>query len=107
MIYSITDMAGDVGGFGHFLYVTCLISVGGYANRMLLASLIQDMFRVRLATGKTRLSFLMKRGSTILHSPPLSMKKKKEELEGGESESDYSESPQVGTTRNLVTSASK
>ena len=94
VIYSITDMAGDVGGFGQFLYITFLISVGGYANRMFIASLIQDMFRVRLATGKTKLSILRKRGSRILNlnSPSVSKiwsKEELEQLECGESESDY------------------
>jgi len=41
-------MAGDVGGFGEFLYVVILILIGGYANRLFFADIIQDMFRVRL-----------------------------------------------------------
>ena len=54
-------MAGDVGGFGEFLHVSFLLVIGGYANRMFIASIIQEMFRVRLATGKARMSILFKK----------------------------------------------
>lgn len=54
MIYSFFEMAGDIGGFGEFLYVVILIFIGGYANRMFFADIIQDMFRVRLDTAPDR-----------------------------------------------------
>ena len=41
-------MAGDVGGFGEFIYVCIFLVIGGYANRMFYAELIQEMFHVRL-----------------------------------------------------------
>lgn len=64
MIYSFFDMAGDVGGFGEFIYVSLLILVGGYANRMFYAELIRGMFRVRLDTSFRRgITELMKTGS--------------------------------------------
>ena len=58
-------MAGDVGGFGEFMYITFIILVGGYANRMFFASVITDMFRVRLGTGKADISDLYKRSKTL------------------------------------------
>ena len=63
--YSFFDMAGDVGGFGEFLHVTFLLLIGGYANRMFIASIIQEMFRVRLATGKARMSILFKQSKKV------------------------------------------
>ena len=54
MIYSFFEMAGDIGGFGEFLYVVILIFIGGYANRMFFADLIQDYFMVRLDTSPAR-----------------------------------------------------
>lgn len=54
MIYSFFDMAGDVGGFGEFIYVSVFLLIGGYANRMFYAELIRNMFRVRLDTSLQR-----------------------------------------------------
>ena len=50
VVYSFFDMAGDIGGFGEAVYIVCLAIVGGYANRMFFASVIQDTFKVRLET---------------------------------------------------------
>ena len=50
VIYSFFDMVGDIGGFGEAVYIFCLILVSGYANRMFIASVIRDMFKVRLDT---------------------------------------------------------
>ena len=47
VIYTFFDFAGDVGGFGEFLYIVILILISGYANRMYLGSVIQEIFRVR------------------------------------------------------------
>ena len=58
VIYSFFDMAGDVGGFGEFLHITFFILVGGFANRMFIASLIQDLFRVRLDIGDAKIDDL-------------------------------------------------
>ena len=43
-------MAGDIGGFGEAVYIVCFVIVGSYANRMFFASVIQDVFKVRLET---------------------------------------------------------
>ena len=43
-------MLGEIGGFGEAIYIICLITVSGYANRMFLADVIRDRFRVRLDT---------------------------------------------------------
>lgn len=43
-------MLGEIGGFGEAIYVLCLVAVSGYANRMFLADVIRDRFRVRLDT---------------------------------------------------------
>ena len=50
IIYSFTDMAGDVGGFKEFIEVILCFLIGSYANRLYFAELIQKMFRVRLDT---------------------------------------------------------
>ena len=56
-------MAGDVGGFGEFIYVSILLVVGGYANRKFYAHVIKEMFRVRLDTALTRrITEIMKTG---------------------------------------------
>ena len=65
VIYSFFEMAGDVGGFGEFLHITFIILVGGYANRMFFASVIHDMFRVRLGTGNANISELVRRARTL------------------------------------------
>ena len=52
-------MAGDVGGFFEFTHITFILMVSGYANRMFFASVIQDMFQVRLATGGTNVTELI------------------------------------------------
>ena len=43
-------MLGDIGGFGEAVYILSLILISAYANRMFFASVIQEMFRVRLDT---------------------------------------------------------
>ena len=43
-------MLGDIGGFGEAVYIACLILVSGYANRMFIADVIRDIFKVRLET---------------------------------------------------------
>ena len=53
-------MAGDVGGFGEFLFITFYVLVGSYANRMYIAAVIKDMFRVRLGTGAAKMTDLIK-----------------------------------------------
>lgn len=50
VIYSFFEMAGDIGGFGEAVYIVCLLFVSAYANRMFFASMIQEMFKVRLDT---------------------------------------------------------
>ena len=48
VIYSFFDMAGDIGGFIEAIYIFFVITIGTYANRMYFASVIQDIFKVRL-----------------------------------------------------------
>ena len=60
VIYSFFEMAGDIGGFGEFLNISFILMLSGYANRMFLASVISDMFKVRLSTGNTTVESLMK-----------------------------------------------
>lgn len=58
-------MVSDVGGFGGFLNYFFLLMVGSYANRMFFASLIQDMFRVRLSTDGAEINVLKKAKTTV------------------------------------------
>ena len=60
VVYSFFDMAGDIGGFGEAVYILCLAIVGGYANRMFFASVIQDTFKVRLETHGRQIKDLAK-----------------------------------------------
>ena len=47
-------MAGDIGGFMEAVYIFFVFGIGAYANRMFFASVIQDVFKVRLeAHGQT------------------------------------------------------
>ena len=64
VIYSFFEMAGDIGGFGQFLKVTFVLMFSGYANRMFLASVISDMFKVRLSTGNTNVNELTRQFKT-------------------------------------------
>jgi len=54
VVYSFFDMAGDIGGFMEAVYIFFVFGIGAYANRMFFASVIQDVFKVRLeAHGQT------------------------------------------------------
>ena len=81
VIYNFFDMAGDVGGFGEFLHITFYIIVGSYANRMFYASVIRDMFRVRLGTGKANIDELVRRAKT---ADQIKAKRRKAKGEGGD-----------------------
>ena len=59
VIYSVFDMLGDIGGFGEAIYFGCLILVSFYANRMYFASVIRDIFKVRLDTHGAQISELV------------------------------------------------
>ena len=50
VIYSIFDMAGDVGGFAEFIYIACLVVTSSYASRMFFGKVMSEMFRIRLDT---------------------------------------------------------
>ena len=58
-MYSFFDLFGDVGGFYQALSVVGQFTVAGVASRMLVASLIRDLFHVRIDTNKTEMSQLM------------------------------------------------
>ena len=47
VIYTFFDFAGDVGGFGEFLYITLLILISSYSSRMFFGQVISQIFRVR------------------------------------------------------------
>lgn len=66
VIYTFFDMAGDVGGFGEFLYICVIIMIGGYSSRMYVADVIQAMFRVRLESYERRNTELFTRKKTKL-----------------------------------------
>lgn len=51
-------MAGDVGGFGEFLYITCFLVIGGYANQKFFAATIKDMFLIRDGSSDTKINDL-------------------------------------------------
>ena len=53
-------MAGDIGGFGEGVYFFCLIVVSAYANRMFFASVIREIFKVRLDTNGAQIEALAK-----------------------------------------------
>ena len=59
VIYSFFDMFGDIGGFVEACYLLCIGLVSGYANRMFFASVIQDIFKVRLETHGRRIKELV------------------------------------------------
>lgn len=59
-------MAGDIGGFGEAVYIVCLIAVSAYANRMYFASVIQEMFKVRLDTHGVQIEELAKTKTDII-----------------------------------------
>ena len=59
-------MAGDIGGFGEAVYIFCLILVGAYANRMFFASVIQEMFKVRLDTHGAQIQQLAKSKTDVM-----------------------------------------
>ena len=67
-------MAGDIGGFGEFIYVTLFLLIGGYANRMFYAEIIRDMFQVRLDTT------LRRSVSSIMESGKLKDEKKLKQI---------------------------
>ena len=52
-VYHFFDLLGDVGGFFEALYVLSHLVVGGIASRLLFASMIRDIFHVRIDTNKT------------------------------------------------------
>ena len=60
VIYSFFEMAGDIGGFGEAVYIFCLMAVSAYANRMFFASVIREMFKVRLDTNGAQIEQLAK-----------------------------------------------
>ena len=58
-VYHFFDLLGDVGGFFEALYILSHLCVGGIASRLLFASIIRDIFHVRIDTNKTDMQQLM------------------------------------------------
>ena len=58
-MYSYFDLIGDVGGFFEALHVLSHLLVAGIASRMFLASLIRELYHVRLDTNHTDMQQLL------------------------------------------------
>ena len=60
-IYSIFDFFGDLGGFIEAIFVAGQFMVAGLASRMFKASLIRDLFHVRMDTKGADIGRLLKK----------------------------------------------
>ena len=58
-VYHFFDLLGDVGGFFEALYVLSQLAVSGIASKLMFASMIRDIFQVRIDTNKTDIKRLM------------------------------------------------
>ena len=58
-VYHFFDLLGDVGGFFEALYILSYLFVTGFASRLLFASIIRDIFHVRIDTNKTDMKRLL------------------------------------------------
>ena len=57
-IYSVLDLFGDLGGFAEAMVILGSVFVTSIASRMFLASLIRDIYHVRVDTNKTDIDLL-------------------------------------------------